>query len=212
MESAMPVTRAQLLSLLLVANATTVLAQESPPPDFESCRVIAEDKARLDCLRKLLPGIPPPSGAPSPEADRSDNRWPVIRTPRPGGGPEIAAVMRTADTTRSDPDLAGLMIRCGEKPGFEVHLVLVRPFPPRSKRDVVVSPGSSQSTLKAETSPTGTTLLLPIEATAFTSGPWRGLKEFAVKINDPEANISGVIPLDGIAPALARLTASCASR
>jgi len=207
----MSVTRAQLLSLLLVANANIVLAQESrPTPDFESCRVIAEDKARLDCFKKLLPGSS--STAAAPEADRAANLWPITKTPRPGGGPEAVATMRTADTARSDPDLAGLMIRCGEKPGFEVHLALVRPFPPRSKRDVVLSSGSSQSVLKAETSSTGTTLLLPVDATAFTTGPWQGLKELAVKINDPVASISGVIPLDGIAPALARLTANCTSR
>jgi hypothetical protein len=98
---------------------------------------------------------------------------------------------------------------CTEKPGLEVLLALVRPFPPRSKRDVVVTTGTTRSVLHAETSPAGTALILPIEATAFTTGPWQGLKELAVTINDPEAEIRGVISLEDLAPALAKLLASC---
>jgi hypothetical protein len=117
--------------------------------------------------------------------------------------------MRTADTAQSDPDLAGLMIRCAEKPGLEVLLALVRPFPPRSKRDVVVTTGTTRSVFHAETSSAGTALVLPIEATAFTTGHWRGLKELAVTINDPEAEIRGVISLEGLALAMTKLLASC---
>jgi hypothetical protein len=35
------------------------------------------------------------------------------------------------------------------------------------------------------------------------------MKELAVTISDPEAEIRGVIALHGLAPALAKLTASC---
>jgi hypothetical protein len=117
--------------------------------------------------------------------------------------------MRTADTTQSDPDLAGLMIRCQEKPGLEVVVALVRPLPPRSKRDVAVSLGTTESILHAEASPVGSALVLPIDATAFTTGPFRELKQFSIKIKDPESDIRGVIPLDGIAAAISKLSASC---
>jgi hypothetical protein len=119
--------------------------------------------------------------------------------------------MRTADTARSDPDLAGLMIRCEEKPGFQVLLALVRPLPPRAKRDVLVTSGTAHSLLHAEVSPLGTALLLPIDGTVFTSGPWQGLTELGVTIKDPETEIRGVIPLEGVAPAMARLSAYCQS-
>jgi hypothetical protein len=130
---------------------------------------------------------------------------------QPNGGPDAVAIMRTADTTQSDPDLAGLMIRCREKPGLEVVLALLRPFPPRSKKDVVVNLGATESILHAETSTPGIALVLPIDATFFTIGPWRHLKQLSVEIRDPESNVRGVIPLDGIAPALAKLSASCPS-
>jgi hypothetical protein len=37
------------------------------------------------------------------------------------------------------------------------------------------------------------------------------MKELAVTIKDPEAEIHGVIPLGGLAPAMAKLAASCPS-
>jgi len=187
-----------------LARATLAFTQErDSPQDFERCKAIASDQARLDCLKELLP-----NGAPT---ENPSAAWPLIRTPRPNGGPDAVAIVRTADSTQSDPDLAGLMIRCQEKPGLEVLLALLRPFPPRSKKDVVVTLGSTESILHAETSTPGTALVLPLDATIFTIGPWRELKQLSVTIRDSESDVRGVIPLDGIAPALAKLLASCPS-
>lgn len=172
-------------------------------PGFEICKVIADDQARLDCLKKLL--APPPT----PDAGPMHDSWPLIVTHRPAGGRDAVAIMRTADTARSDPDLAGLMIRCAEKPGLEVLLAVVRPFPPRAKRDIVIDTGTSQSVLHAEVSSLGTGFVLPVEGNAFTTGSWQTLKELAVSIKDPEGEIHGVIRLDGIVPAMSKLSASC---
>jgi hypothetical protein len=194
-------------AVIHLAGATLALTQERDSlQDFERCKAISSDQARLDCLKKLLPNAL--SDAPTESAGAI---WRLIRTPRPNGGPDAVAIMRTADTTQSDPDLAGLMIRCQDKPGLEVVLALLRPFPPRSKKDIVVTLGSTESILHAETSPPGTALVLPIDATIFTIGPWRELKQLSVTIRDPESDVRGVIPLDGIAPALAKLSASCPS-
>jgi hypothetical protein len=183
------------------------LCQTASTRDFDSCKAIVADQARLDCFKKLLP-----DGGSSGDAaagSSSGELWPLIRTPRPDGGATALAIIRTADTTQSDPDLAGLMIRCREKPGPEIVLALIRPLPPRSKRDVVVGSGAGQSVLHAETAPPGTALTLPVDATVFTTGDWRELTQLAVRIIDPEGDIKGVIPLDGIGPAIARLSAAC---
>jgi hypothetical protein len=193
--------------LALLAGATPLRAQEGAlSQDFQRCKIIADDHARLTCLKKLLPETPSDNGT----SDRSDS-WPLVKASPPHGGPDAVAILRTADTAHSDPDLAGLMIRCADKPGYEVLLALVRPVPPRSKRDVVVTSGINQSVLHAEASSTGTALVLPIEATAFTTGPWQGLHELAVTIKDPDSELRGVIPLDGLAPAMAKLAAHCPS-
>jgi len=170
--------------------------------EFEKCRVLGDDQARLACLKNLLPKT-------TGESTASDS-WPLVRTPHPRGGPDAISVMRTADTTRSDPELAGLMIRCAEKPGLEIVLALVRPIPPRSRRDVVVvAAGAAQVLLHAEVTSAGTALLLPVETSTFTAGPWSNSKEIAVTIRDPDGEIHGVIPIDGIGPAMAKLTANC---
>lgn len=194
---------------VLTSDITSAFAQGSDSlQGFEACKIIPVDRDRLNCLKKLLPDSA--SRAAPPEEDAA--AWRLIRTPRPNGGADAVAIMRTADTTQSDPDLAGLMIRCQEKPGLEVLLALVRPLPPRGKRDVVVNLGATTSVLRAQASPIGTALVMPIEATDFTTGPFRELHQFSIKINDPESDIKGVIPLDGIGHAIARLSASCPSR
>jgi hypothetical protein len=198
-----------ILSVMLVylAGLTCSSAQgRDISEDFAKCKVIENDQARLNCLKNLLPK---PSS--EPKASATDDSWPLVRTPHPQGGPDAVSIMRTANIEQSDPDIAGLMIRCKERAGLEVLLALVRPFPPRSKRDVVITSLATPSILQAEASSAGTALVLPIEATAFTTGPWQGLKELAVTIKDPEAEIHGVIPLGGLAPAMAKLSASCPS-
>lgn len=193
-------------TLLCLAGTASSLAQNIDiSKDFEKCKVISDDRARLNCLKNLIPS------ASSEAAPATADSWPLIRTPNPKGGPDAVAIMRMANTTQSDPDLAGLMIRCAEKQGLEVVLALVRPFPPRAKADVVVTSGTASSVLHAQASSVGTALVLPIEATAFTTGPWQGWKELAVTIKHPEAEIHGTIPLDGAAPAIAKLSASCPS-
>ncbi|WP_339028236.1 hypothetical protein WI604_25750 [Bradyrhizobium symbiodeficiens] len=201
----MPVFRTLLITTVLALGIESVIAAGASPADFESCRVINETQARLDCLKRLVSPAPSKPTASS----EPDSPWPLVRTPRPGGAPSAIAVMRTPDTLRSDPDLAGLMIRCREKTGLEVVLALVRPFPPRSKKDVILTSGTAESTLKAETSDAGTGLVLPVDATMFTTGPWKESQELAVRIRDPEGDIQGVVPLAGAAQAIAVLSASC---
>lgn len=198
---------ASIVFTYLLMGVPAALAETSGVAEgFAKCKVMDDDQARLDCLKKLL-AVPPTS---TPAEAGEDHRWPLVVTPPPaGGGHEAVSIMRTADTTRSDPDLAGLMIRCQEKPGLQVLLALVRPLPPRAQRSVVVSPTTAPTIIHAEVSPLGTGIVLPVEPSMFTTGQWRELKELAVLIQDPEGDIRGVVPLDGLAPALAKLSARC---
>lgn len=207
-------TRLQIVPLVLATMAICFAGMDrafsqgpNPPQGFDACKIIAADQARLECLKKLLPG----TSSDTAPAEEGVAAWRLIKTPHPSGGPEAVAIMRTADTAQSDPDLAGLMIRCQQRPGLEVVLALVRPLPPRSKRDVIVSLGTAESILHAEASPAGTALVLPIDATAFTTGPFRDQSRLSIRINDPETAIRGVVPLDGVGPAITELAANCPS-
>jgi hypothetical protein len=192
----------------ILTAASVVLPLAADAADFESCKAIQADQARLDCFRQLLSNGE--SGTVTNESPARD-LWPLIKTPRPDGHGDAVAIMRTADTTQSDPDLAGLMIRCRDTSGLEVVLALIRPLPPRSKRDVIVLSSAAQVQLHTEIAPPGTALVLPIDATAFTTGDWREMKQLSIRIIDPEGDIKGAIALDGVGPAIAKLTAACPS-
>lgn len=201
--------RFALAGLLVVVPHLAAMAADSAEkngfyPEFEKCRVLGDDQARLACLKNLLPKT-----TDEPARSTTSDSWPLVRTPHPRGGPDAVSIMHTADTTRSDPELAGLMIRCAEKPGLEAFLALLRPIPPRSRRDVVVTAGAAQVLLHAEVTSAGTALLLPVETSTFTTGPWRNAKEIAVTVKDLDGEIRGVIPIDGIGPAMARLAGNC---
>jgi len=193
-----------LASHLVAATAVSAEKKDDIYTEFEKCRVLGDDQARLACLKNLLPKTTDES-ATSPA-----DSWKLVRTPHPPqGGSDAVSVMHTADTARSDPALAGLMVRCTDKGGLEAVLALVRPVPPRSKRDVTVTVGTTEVVLHAEAASIGTALVLPIETSIFTTGTWHNLKELSVKIHDPDGDIRGVIAIDGIGPAMAKLSANC---
>jgi hypothetical protein len=202
-----PLPAALFVMVALYFAATTTVSAEKKDDiyvEFEKCRVLGDDQARLACLKNLLPKT-----ADKPAASHPVDSWPMVRTHHPQGGPDAVSIMRTPDTTRSDPELAGLMIRCAETPGLEAMLALVRAVPPRSRRDVVLAAGATEVLLHTEVTSAGTALLLPVETSTFTAGPWRDTKEIAVTIRDPDGEIRGVIPIDGIGPAMAKLSANC---
>jgi hypothetical protein len=137
------------VALYLLCSPAAWAEQSEATPGFANCVAIKDDRARLDCIKKLIASSPPAD----PPAEAGQDRWPLVVTPPPpGGGHESVSIMRTADTTRSDSDLAGLMIRCQEKPGFEVLLALVRPLPPRAQREVVVNATTTPAVIHAGSS------------------------------------------------------------
>jgi hypothetical protein len=213
-----------LLHIGMIAAVDTAIAQAlaqstaGPNSNLERCRAITNDAERLRCYEaataKPEPSLPPqtPSPAPSP----STGPWPLVRTPNPIGGRAAVSVVKTADVTKSDIDLAGLMLRCGES-NIEVLFVLLRPLPPRAHPKVTVTVGGRTTDLKANVVPPGAELLLPLEATALATGPWQGAASLSVEIGPVEGDdqpgpIRGVISLGGLAASLPLLKANCPSQ
>jgi hypothetical protein len=193
-----------------------------PDSNFERCRAIIEDAARLRCYEAATsnPGKAPlpqnPSPTPGPTVGPGTGPWRLVRTSNPAGGREAVSVMKTADLTKSDIDFAGLMLRCGDG-NIEVLIVLVRPLPPRAHPKVTVTVGSKTTEFIATVVPPGAEVLLPQEASFLASGPWQAAAELAVEVgavegDDQPTPIQGVISLAGLGAALARLQANCASQ
>jgi hypothetical protein len=196
-----------LCALPFIVHPTEALSENAPiSQGFEQCKVIPEDDIRLKCLQNLLKG---PAGI---DQTPSTAPWPLLRTHHPNGGADAISVLRTADTTRSDPDLAGLMIRCSDRGSVEFLLALIRPISPKTRKTVILFTESGRFSMEAEAIGSGAALLLPDVATALANGPWQSEKSLGVNIGDPEAETKGYIPLDGLSVALKNLKANCAAR
>ena len=120
--------------------------------------------------------------------------------------------MQTADIAKSDLDLAGLMLRCGEA-GTEALVVLLNPLGPRAHPKVTATAAGQTAEFAASVVPPGAALLLPAEASALASGPWQTAAELVLQIDTGQEGktIRGAVPLVGLAVALSQLVANCTS-
>jgi hypothetical protein len=116
--------------------------------EFDRCKIITEDKARLRCLQAIV-GVDGKKAAPR----TSQDPWRLLRTPDPRGGREAVSITRPADTQRSDPDFVGLMIRCGETTDIEVLVALLRPLSLRAHPNIVIAYGGNHAELSASVAP-----------------------------------------------------------
>lgn len=190
-----------------------VLAEVSPAVQaFERCKAIDDDSVRLNCLRSIKPDKVAKDA--SPAGQDSFAPWRLVETLDPQGDRKAVSIMRTADAFRSDPDFAGLMVRCGGNPGdggadLEVLIVLLYPLPLRSHPNVRIRAGNGESRFKASIAVPGALVRLPAEATMWVNGPWQGLNELAMDVEDTGFNVHGVVALDGLPLALRNLSARC---
>lgn len=134
--------------------------------------------------------------------------WRLVRTANPQGGPDAVSIIHTADLIHSDPDLAGLMLRCGQS-GTELLIVVVTPFPPGAHPDVTISTGGSEWHFAGQVIPPGAELLLPPESATLVRTAWQSTRELAVKVSSPDQSLRGVVPVDGMTAALATLMPNC---
>lgn len=152
-------------------------------------------------------------------AGNGNSGWRLLRAPNADGSP-TAAMTHTADMIRSDVDLAGLMLLCGEKSGSQasptsnaaqVAIVVVTPFAPHANPIVTIRTTDTEWQFEGRSVPPGAELVLPPAATALVDGPWLTSHELTIKISWRERSFGGVIPIDGLAGALATLAANCPS-
>jgi hypothetical protein len=191
-------------ALLIAAIAATEpagAAGSGTEGGFERCRTISDDALRLRCFEDAT--LPPAKKTPT-----TPGGWKVIRTPRPQGGGEAVSIIHTPDLIQSDPDLAGLMLRCSDK-GVEVLVILISPFPPRSHPVITVPSAKDNLQFAATVVPPGAALRLPDGALELANGPWQSLAELPIKVEDAGTSIRGVVPLGGLDAALKTLKASC---
>ena len=99
---------------------------------------LADDASRS----KAAPAIGAnPSSPESIEAGGAAGSWRLVRSATATAAKGEAAILHTADIERSDPRLAGLMLRCGRE-GVEAVVVVIEPFPPHARPQITLrTPG-----------------------------------------------------------------------
>jgi len=137
--------------------------------------------------------------------------WRLVRTPNPRGGPDAVSIMQTADTARSDVDLVGLTLRCSDT-GFDVLVVLLKPFPPRTHPKVKLTSSGTTVHLEATVIPPGAAISLPAEAATLVKGSWQSSSELAIEVEADGNATRGFISLVGLEPALSLLASNCPTR
>jgi hypothetical protein len=135
--------------------------------------------------------------------------WQLARTPDPARGRESFSITKIADANRSDHDVAGLMLRCGEGATTEVLVVLAEPLRPRTHPKVTVLAGATTTPFTASVVTPGDLVLLPEKASALVEHAWRSTAELAVAITDDHHSLRGVIPLTDIGTAMQTLQSNC---
>ena len=153
---------------------------------------------------------------PAGSADRSSSTeltggWHLVRTRNPQGGADTVFILHTADTSRSDLDFAGLMIRCHEG-AAEAVIILLRPFPPHARLQIMLGKPGNEIHFEATIAPPGTAILIPRDAASLVRGPWHALNELFIRVQDSQPTIRGVVALTGLQSAFNVLLASCRAR
>lgn len=143
-------------------------------------------------------------------ASSSFSVWKFSRTQGPKEGESFAAITKTADTTQSDPDFAGLIVRCAPKGKVDVLVALIRPFPPRSHPQVTIAASTGGTlTVEASMAAAGAAVLLPDEVSAFAAGTWQTTPSLSVVVKESGSEIKGVVSLTGLREAYHSLMANC---
>ncbi|MCK1740418.1 hypothetical protein IVA80_05945 [Bradyrhizobium sp. 139] len=151
-----------------------------------------------------------PSEARSIQVASSASIWKYTRTQGGKEGESFAAITKTADTAQSDPDFAGLIVRCAPKGKIDVLVAVIRPFPPRSHPQVTItSSGGGTQTFDASMAAAGAAVLLPDEVAAFAGGKWQTTPSLSLVVKESGTEIKGMVTLHGLREAYHSLLANC---
>jgi hypothetical protein len=136
--------------------------------------------------------------------------WRFSRIRGPKEGESFAAITKTAETMQSDPDFAGLIVRCAPHGKIDVLVALIRPFPPKSHPKVTLSSATGGTlTFEASMAAAGAAVLLPDEVSAFAAGKWQTTPSLSVVVKESDSEIKGMVGLNGLREAYHSLLTNC---
>ena len=144
---------------------------------------------------------------PSMTAAAPAQGWQPFTAPSPDG--PIYSIMHTAEALKSDPDFAGMIVRCSPKLGLQFGFALVVPFRPRARAQVTISVSASQThRFGATVLPPGSIVLITTDAELVARALTSSSGDVSVLI-EGDHTLHGIVPLHDFRTALASLRAHC---
>jgi hypothetical protein len=189
--------------------ANFALGEDSGKPEklnseIERCKHIGDERARSRCIQEANQ-----PGNASAQQPAEAGTWQLTRTPNPAGGPDTISITKMTNTTPSEQNITGLMLRCAEGATTDVLVVLMEPLPPRTHPKVTVAAGATTTEFIGSVVTPGALVLLPEKASALIEHDWQSVPELAVSIVEAHHSLHGVIPLTDIAAAMRTLQSNC---
>lgn len=177
-----------------------------PNSEVQHCQTTKKDSARMPCYKEGNVGGPIRLSQQKPIEPAI---WQLARTPNPAGGPDSISITKIAETTRSDQDITGLMLRCAEGATTEVLVVVIKPLPLRTHPKITVVAGATTTEFTGSVVTPGVLVLLPEKASALVEHAWQSIPELAVVIAEDHRSLHGVIPLADLSTAMQTLQSNC---
>ncbi|MCK1396168.1 hypothetical protein [Bradyrhizobium sp. 1] len=137
--------------------------------------------------------------------------WQLAETRDSSSNAEIISIMHVADISKSDINLAGLSLRCGQN-GLDAVLILLEPLRRASHPTVVVKTDTKRSEFEAAVIQGGEALLLSGLASNLTNSAWQTASELSIEIAASPNPIKGIVPIRGLAVALRSLPTNCLTK
>jgi len=194
------------VAVILLAAIDSSASQNAMGPNAsDSCHLIADRMRQAQCYETLKQ-----IGGQSSKQSILPHGWKLIGSP--DSGRREHSISHTGDFQSSDPNFAGMMLRCVDN-RIEVLLIVIEPYPPQAAIDLTIKLGnSSESTYRSSVVPPGLMVLLPSEAAAIITGSRRPADELRVDLTDGTApRTKGMVKLLGLEQAIGMLKSLCAT-
>jgi len=174
----------------------------------DRCRGLTDLAMQKQCY-EIINGL---SGKTNAQGVTLLEGWQLIKTPDPHGGADAISISHVADFERSDPNLAGILLRCVNHQ-IELFVIVIEPYPPQIPIDLTLKLGnSSASTYRGSIVPPGVMVRLPVEAATAIFDRRQQTDDLNVSLASRTTQITtGIVKLTGLEQALGTLKTSCAA-
>jgi len=173
----------------------------------DTCRVISDFTVQKQCYA-IINTL---SNKTNAQGQTLLEGWQLVRTPDPRGGADAISISHVADLQKSDPNLAGITLRCVNRQ-IEIFMIVIEPYPPNIPINLSLKLGNnSASTYRGNIVPPGVMVRLPPEAATAIFDRRPQFDDLNVSLAYGTAPVTtGLVKLTGLEQALGTLKTLCA--